>query len=50
MIIKTITRLSIIIFFMSIINFKNVSSNYDNNIFDFIVKDINGKKNKFIKI
>ena len=44
MIIKTITRLTIIIFFMSIINFKNASSNYEKNIFDFIVKSINGKE------
>jgi len=44
MIIKTITRLTIIIFFMSIINFKNASSNYEKNIFDFIVKDIDGEK------
>ena len=44
MIIKTITRLTIIIFFMSIINFKNVSANYEKNIFDFIVKSINGKE------
>ena len=44
MIIKTITRLTIIIFFMSIINFKNASANYEKNIFDFIVKSINGKE------
>jgi len=44
MIIKTITRLTIIIFFMSIINFQNALSNYEKNIFDFKVKDINGKK------
>ena len=44
MIIKTITRLTIIIFFMSIINFKNSSANYEKNIFDFIVKGINGKE------
>ena len=44
MIIKTITRLTIIIFFMSITNFKNASSNYEKNIFDFIVKGINGKE------
>ena len=44
MIIKTITRLTIIIFFMSIINFKNALSNYEKNIFDFTVKGINGKE------
>ena len=44
MIIKTITRLTIIIFFMSIINFKNSSANYEKNIFDFRVKGINGKE------
>ena len=44
MIIKTITRLTIIIFFMSIINFQNALSNYEKNIFDFTVKGINGKE------
>mgnify|MGYP001384481276 CR=1 FL=1 len=44
MIIKTITRLTIIIFFMSIINFKNASANYEKIIFDFKVKSINGKE------
>ena len=29
---------------MSIINFKNASANYEKNIFDFIVKSINGKE------
>ena len=44
MIIKTIIRLTIIILFMSIINFKNALSNYEKNIFDFTVKGINGKE------
>ena len=44
MIIKTIARLTIIIFFMSIINFKNASANYEKIIFDFKVKSINGKE------
>jgi len=44
MIIKTTTRLTIIVFFMSIINIQNALSNYDKNFFDFIVKGINGKE------
>ena len=44
MINKTITRLIIIIFFMSIINFKNASANYEKIIFDFKVKGVSGKE------
>jgi len=44
MIIKTTTRLTIIVFFMSIINFQNALSNYEKNFFDFKVKGINGKE------